>query len=63
MEPIAFLVVDSSGKVQIMTLTDKEIGWGQLAELVPDALGKLKRFVEKKKDSKDEEADEEPLGI
>ena len=62
-EPIAFLVVDSSGKVQIMTLTDKEIGWGQLAELVPDALGKLKRFVEKKKDSKDEEADEEPLGI
>ena len=62
-EPIAFLVVDSSGKVQIMTLTDKEIGWGQLAELVPDALGKLKRFVEKKKDSKDEETDEEPLGI
>ncbi|MFT5086872.1 MAG: putative spore protein YtfJ [Candidatus Latescibacterota bacterium] len=56
-EPIAFLVIDSSGKVQIMTLNDKEVGWGQLAELVPDALGKLKRFVDKKT-SKDEPEEE-----
>ena len=57
------MVVDRSGKVQIMALTDKEIGWGQLAELVPDALGKLKQFVEKKKGAKDEEESEEPPGI
>jgi uncharacterized spore protein YtfJ len=41
-----------------MTLTDKEIGWGQLAELVPDAFGKIKRFVEKKKGEKSEEEEE-----
>jgi len=60
-EPIAFLVIDNSGKVQIMTLNDKEVGWGQLAELVPDALGKLKRFVDKKtdKDSAEEDGESE----
>jgi uncharacterized spore protein YtfJ len=57
-EPIAFLVIDGSGKVQIMTLNDKEVGWGQLAELVPDALGKIKDFVGKKtaRDTGDDEA-------
>ena len=60
-EPIAFLVIDGHGKVQIMTLTDKEIGWGQLAELVPDALGKIKRFVDKKRgDGKEDEGEEQP---
>jgi uncharacterized spore protein YtfJ len=58
-EPIAFMVIDGSGKVQIMTLNDKEIGWGQLAELVPDAIGKIKSFVEKKKGESKEESEEE----
>ncbi len=60
-EPIAFLVIDGSGKVQIMTLNDKEVGWGQLAELVPDALGKIKSFVGKKaaKDAEETEDEEE----
>lgn len=60
-EPIAFLVIDGSGKVQIMTLNDKEVGWGQLAELVPDALGKIKDFVGKKaaQDEEDLEDGEE----
>ena len=61
-EPIAFLVIDRSGKVQVLTLNDKEVGWGQLAELVPDALGKIKNFVEKKKGQEGEEmaSEEEP---
>ncbi len=60
-EPIAFLVIDGDGKVQIMTLTDKEVGWGQLAELVPDALSKIKRFVEKKRgDGQEDEGEEQP---
>ena len=60
-EPIAFLIVDASGKVQIMTLTDKEVGWGQIAALVPDAVEKMRKFVGKKdgaKDSEEETADE-----
>ncbi len=57
-EPIAFMVIDGSGKVQIMTLNDKEIGWGQLAELVPDAIGKIKSFVEKKKGGSEETGEE-----
>jgi uncharacterized spore protein YtfJ len=61
-EPIAFLIVDASGKVQIMTLTDKEIGWGQIAALVPEAVDKIKQFVGKKdgaKESTEEAPDEE----
>ena len=44
-----------------MTLNDKEVGWGQLAELVPDAFGKIKDFVGKKtaKDAGDDEAIED----
>ena len=49
-EPIAFLIVDAAGKVQIMTLTDKEVGWGQLVSLVPEAVDKIKQFVGKKQD-------------
>ena len=54
-EPIAFLIVDANGKVQIMTLNDKEVGWGQLVGLVPDAVDKIKQFVGKKQ--ADEEAE------
>ena len=56
-EPIAFLIVDASGKVQIMTLNDKEVGWGQLVGLVPEAVDKIKQFVGKKQDD-DKENDE-----
>ena len=62
-EPIAFLIVDASGKVQIMTLTDKEVGWGQIAALVPEAVDKIKQFVGKKDGAKEnaaEAADEAP---
>ena len=55
-EPIAFLIVDASGKVQIMTLADKEVGWGQIAALVPEAVEKMRKFVGKK-DSEEETAD------
>ena len=56
-EPIAFLIVDASGKVQIMTLADKEVGWGQIAALVPEAVEKMRKFVGKN-DSEEETADE-----
>ena len=58
-EPIAFVVIDGQGKVQIHTLDDKEAGLGKLVELVPEALDKIKRFVGKKKDGDDEEEAEE----
>ena len=54
-EPIAFLIVDANGKVQIMTLNDKEVGWGQLVGLVPDAVDKIKQFVGKKQADEDVE--------
>ena len=56
-EPIAFLIVDASGKVQIMTLTDKEVGWGQIAALVPEAVDKIKQFVGKKEGAKENAAE------
>ena len=52
-EPIAFLIVNEEGEVQIMTLNDKEVGWGQLVGLVPDAVDKIKQFVNKKQDGDD----------
>ena len=56
-EPIAFLIVDASGKVQIMTLTDKEVGWGQIAAPVPEAVDKIKQFVGKKDGAKENAAE------
>ena len=56
-EPIAFLIVDANGKVQIMTLTDKEVGWGQIAALVPEAVDKIKQFVGKKDGAKENAAE------
>ena len=60
-EPIAFVIIDAEGGVQILTLQDKEIGLGQLAKLVPDAIDKIKKFVGKKKkeDGEDENIEEE----
>ena len=54
-QPIAFVVIDGEGKVQLLTLGDKEAGLGQLMELVPEALNKIRKFVGKKKDAADEE--------
>jgi uncharacterized spore protein YtfJ len=48
-EPIAFVVIDAEGKASIMTLNEKEANWGQLVELMPDALAKIKRFVGRNK--------------
>ena len=56
-EPIAFLIVDASGKVQIMTLTDKEVGWGQIAALVPEAVDEIKQFVGNKDGAKENAAE------
>lgn len=60
-EPIGFVVVDGDGKVQVMTLKEKEISWGQLVELVPGAMSKVKGFVERRgadDDAEEEESDE-----
>ena len=58
-EPIAFLIIDTDGKIQIMTLKDKEVGWGQLVGLVPEAVDKIKQFVGKKQNEPTEtEADD-----
>ena len=55
-EPIAFVVIDARGKVQVLTLKEKEISWGQLIELVPEAVSKVREFVERRRG---EEVDEE----
>ena len=55
-EPIAFLIVDADGKVQVASIGDQDAGWGQIIGLVPEAIDKIKKFVSKKKDkdAKDE---------
>lgn len=57
-EPIGFIVVHEDGKVEMMTLKEKEVSWGQLVEMVPDAVSKIKGFVDKRRSDGDEE--EEP---
>lgn len=57
-EPIAFVVIDAEGRVQIMNLKDKEASLGQLVGLVPDALAKIRKFMGKKKKDGDEGGDE-----
>lgn len=48
-EPIAFVVIDAEGRVQILTLKDKEASLGQLVGLVPEAIAKIRKFMGKKK--------------
>lgn len=48
-EPIAFVVIDGEGKAQILTLKEKEASLGQLLDLMPEALAKIKKFIGKKK--------------
>ena len=57
-QPIAFVVIDGEGKVQLLTLGDKEAGLGQLMELVPEAINKIRKFIGKKKDGADSEESE-----
>jgi uncharacterized spore protein YtfJ len=62
-EPIAFVVVDGEGRAQILTLREKEGGWGQLVELMPEALAKIKRFVgRRRKPRLDGDEGEEEVG-
>jgi uncharacterized spore protein YtfJ len=60
-EPIAFVVVHPDGKTQILPIGDKEGGLGQLAQLMPEALSKVKQFMAKKKEKSIDE-DEDPSG-
>lgn len=53
-EPIGFIVVHEDGKVEMMTLKEKEVSWGQLVEMVPDAVSKIKNFVDKRRGNDDE---------
>ena len=57
-EPIAFVLIDATGEAQILTLREKEAGLSQLAELMPEALAKIKSFVGKKK--KGDAAEDDP---
>ena len=54
-EPIAFVVIDAEGKVQIFTLQDKEIGLGQLVKLMPEAVDKIRKMVGGKKRKREAE--------
>ena len=57
-EPIAFVVVHADGKTQILPIGDKESGLSQLAQLMPEALAKVKKYMAKKKEREAEEEDE-----
>ena len=58
-EPIAFVVVDGEGKAQLLSLQEKEVSWGQLIQLMPEAVGKIKSFVgSKTKKGNDDGKDE-----
>ena len=47
-EPIAFVVIDHEGKVQILNLSEKEVSWGQLVGLMPEAVSKIKSLVDRR---------------
>jgi len=57
-EPIAFLIVDADGRVQVASIGDQEAGWSQIIALVPEAIAKIKKFVSKNKE-KDAKAEAE----
>ena len=58
-EPIGFVVVDENGKTQILTMREKEVSWGQLVELMPDAIAKVRGFVSKAKKDQAEDGEAE----
>ncbi len=49
-EPIAFLIVDANGKVQVASIGEPEASWGQVIGLVPEAIAKIKNFIHKNKE-------------
>lgn len=57
-EPIAFVVIDAEGRVQILSLKDKEASLGQLVGLVPEALARIRKFMGKRKKDGDGGRDE-----
>ena len=60
-EPIAFVVNDHEGKVQILNLSEKEVSWGQLVGLMPEAVSKIKSLVDRRstKDKMEEVSESE----
>ena len=60
-EPIAFVVIDHEGKVQILNLSEKEVSWGQLVGLMPEAVSKIKSLVDRRstKDKTEEVSESE----
>jgi uncharacterized spore protein YtfJ len=48
-EPIAFVVIDAQGKVQILPLKEQDVNLGSLFKYMPEVMAKIKKFVEKKK--------------
>ncbi len=58
-EPIAFVVINADGEVQILPLHEKEPGLGHLVELVPEVLAKVRKFVGKKKNKEEDVQDSE----
>ena len=59
-EPIAFVVIDRDGKAQILTLSDKDVSWSQILGLMPEAVSKIKSFVDRKARKEDTEREEVP---
>ena len=51
-EPIAFVIIDDQGKVQLLSMRDKEVSLGQLIHLMPEAFEKIRNFVGKKRHGK-----------
>ena len=58
-EPIAFVVIDRDGKAQILTLSDKDVSWSQILGLMPEAVSKIKWFVDRKARKEDAEREGE----
>lgn len=59
-EPIGFVVIDEEGKVQFLALREKEASWGQLVELMPDAIAKVKSFVSRDRKGSSDKPEDPP---
>ena len=57
-EPIAFVVVHPDGRTQILPIGDRESGLEQLAQLMPEALSKVKKFMARKREQPTEEEED-----
>ena len=59
-EPIAFVVIDQNDRPQILTLSDREAVWGQLVDLMPEAVARIRAFMGKKQGAPTQEEPSEP---